>query len=138
MLLKVKFGFIMHWWFMCCCSLCAPAIRGKQKKVVINFSLPGTSPFGRGGEVVQATMELIGIKQEVTNSELKCNIKDDKDGTYLISVIPQSVSEYQLSIKVENEHVKSSPFIVSVREPPIPYLHFTFWCPAVLLRELSL
>ena len=91
------------------------AIRGKEKKVVLTAMDVEEKPFGRGGEVVQATMKLIGKEQEETNSE--ANIKDNKDGTYLISVTPQSIGEHQLSIKVENEHVKSSPFIVSVREP---------------------
>ena len=91
------------------------AIRGKEKKVVLTAMDVEGKPFGRGGEVVQANMELIGKEQEETNSE--ANIQDSKDGTYIISVIPQSVGEHQLSIKIENEHVKSSPFIVSVREP---------------------
>ena len=91
------------------------AIRGKEKKVVLTAMDVEGKPFGRGGEVVQATMEQIGKEQEETNSE--ANIQDNNDGTYSISVIPQSVGEHQLSIKVENEHVKSSPFVVSVREP---------------------
>ena len=91
------------------------AIRGKEKKVVLTSMDVEGKPFGRGGEVVQATIELIGKEQEASNSEAA--IKDNKDGTYLISVTPQSVGEHQLSIKVENEHVKSSPFVVSVREP---------------------
>ena len=91
------------------------AVRGKERKVVLTAMDVEGKPFARGGEDVQATIELIGKEQEETNSE--ANIQDNKDGTYSISVIPQSVGEHQLSIKVENEHVKSSPFTVSVREP---------------------
>ena len=91
------------------------AIRGKEKMVVLTAMDVEGKPFGRGGEVVQATIELIGKEREETNSEAA--IQDNKDGTYTISVIAQSVGEHQLSIKVENKHVKSSPFIVSVREP---------------------
>ena len=94
----------------------SPAFRGKEREVVLTTRDIDGKPFGRGGEVVQATMDLIGNGQELVDSKANCNIKDNKDGTYLISVIPQSVGEHQLSIKVENEHVKSSPFIVSVRE----------------------
>ena len=91
------------------------ALKGKEKKVVLTTRDIDGKPFGRGGEAVQATMDLIGNEQEVT--EAKYNVKDNKDGTYEICVVPQTIGEHQLSIKVENEHVKSSPFIVSVREP---------------------
>ena len=91
------------------------ALKGKEKKVVLTTRDIDGKPFGRGGEAVQATMNLIGNGQEVTEAEY--DVKDNKDGTYEICVVPQTIGEHQLSIKVENEHAKLSPFIVSVREP---------------------
>ena len=60
----------------CTVSLSMPqAIRGKEKKLLLTTRRSDGKPFGRGGEVVRVTMELIGKEKKVT--ETKRNIQDN-------------------------------------------------------------
>ena len=91
----------------------ASTIKGKEKKFVVTARDVEEKPYGRGGEVVKATMQLIG-KEDTT---IVGKIQDHQNGTYSISLTPQAIGEHQLSISIGNEPIRSSPFVVSVREP---------------------
>ena len=92
-------------------SLYTPqAIKGKPMKFVVTTRDIEGKLFGRGGEVVKAAMKVISSE----HLELGV-VSDNKDGTYNVTVIPESVGEHHLSITIGNEPIISSPFVVSVR-----------------------
>lgn len=49
-----------------------------------------------------------------------CELFDNQDGTYVLSITPKEVGKHTLSIKYGNEHVPNSPFVFSVCNPPNP------------------
>ena len=87
------------------------AIKGKPMKFVVTTRDVEGKLLDKGGEVVEATMKVIGNEHLTTEGV----VNDNKDGTYSIAIIPQSIGEHHLSIIVGSEQIKSSPFIVSVR-----------------------
>jgi sugar lactone lactonase YvrE len=88
------------------------AIKGKEKKVLITARDIQGKRFLHGGDVVKAELGVVGD----SSFNARGNVKDNDDGTYEISVIPQTTGEHQLDITIGNEHIQSSPFIISVRE----------------------
>jgi filamin len=47
-----------------------------------------------------------------------CELFDNRDGTYILSVTPKEIGKHTLSIKYANEHVPGSPFVFTVSHPP--------------------
>ena len=88
------------------------AIKGKVKKVPITARDTQGEPYPRGGDVVKAKLGLVGNGE----FDVKGTIQDNGDGTYEVSVTPQTTGEHQLDITIGNEHIQLSPFIISVRE----------------------
>ena len=88
------------------------AIKGKVKKVPITARDIQGEPYLHGGDVVKAKLGLVGYGE----FDVKGTVQDNKDGTYEVSIIPQTTGEHQLDITIGNEHIKLSPFIISVRE----------------------
>ena len=88
------------------------AIKGKMKKVPITAMDIQGKPYLHGGDVVKAKLGLVGNGE----FDVKGTVQDNKDGTYEVSVTPQTAGEHQLDITIGNEHVQLSPFIISVRE----------------------
>ena len=61
--------------------------------------------------VETVTCELVSEK---TGEKTDCSVKKMEDSQYEISYQPTSQGRYQLHIKVEDEHIKGSPFPVTV------------------------
>ena len=59
-----------------------------------------------GGSVVRASL---------TCNKEECPVTDNDDGTYLVSVVPQQLGQHHLSITVNGEHIKDSPFALDIR-----------------------
>ena len=78
------------------------AIKGRPMKLVVTTRDIEGKLFGRGGEVVKTTMKVIGSEHLATEGV----VGDNKDGTYSITLIPQSVGEHHLSITIGNEPIK--------------------------------
>ena len=89
------------------------AIKGKLKEVIVTTRDENGKPYGRGGETVKVKLQLIGSESNLIQGD----VQDKKDGTYAVLFTPQSVGEHELCITVENMHIKSSPFVISIREP---------------------
>jgi tripartite motif-containing protein 2/3/tripartite motif-containing protein 71 len=59
-----------------------------------------------------------GAESSVSNQEAKCTVrKNVQDGEYRVSYQPTNRGRHQLHIKVEGEHIKGSPFLVTVKLP---------------------
>ena len=89
------------------------AIKGKEKKILVTARDLQGKLYPNGGEVVKAKLGLIGSDDFDINGE----VKDNQDGTYVVSITPQTTGEHQLSITIRNENIKCSPFTLGVREP---------------------
>ena len=66
----------------------------------------------KGGDKVEA------ILKDVRNNTVCVSMKDGRDGSYVVSYTPESKGEHQLSVLVESNHIRGSPFMVNVRPKP--------------------
>ena len=57
------------------------------------------------------------LGSEVTGEKIDCSVKKTEANQYEISYQPTKRGRYQLHIKVEGEHIKGSPFPVTVKLP---------------------
>ena len=57
------------------------------------------------------------LGSEVTGEKIVCSVKKTEANQYEISYQPTKRGRYQLHIKVEGEHIKGSPFPVTVKLP---------------------
>ena len=57
------------------------------------------------------------LVSEITSEKTECSVKKTGDGQYEISYQPASRGRHQLHIKVEGDHIKGSPFPVTVNLP---------------------
>ena len=64
--------------------------------------------------VESLTCELVS---ETTREKKDCSVKKTGDSQYEISYQPASRGRHQLHIKVEGDHIKGSPFLVTVKLP---------------------
>ena len=60
---------------------------------------------------------ICNLMSETTDEEKDCSVKKTGDSRYEISYQPASRGRHQLNIKVEGEHIKGSPFPVTVKLP---------------------
>lgn len=88
------------------------AIKGKAVNISVTTRDIQGKPLYQKGEAVVAKLGLIGSN----NLDVEGTVKDNGNGIYDITLTPQSVGEHQLNVTVEGEHIKSSPFVISVRE----------------------
>ena len=88
------------------------AINGKEKTVLVTTRDEQGQPFLRGGDMVKATLEVVGSN----DYNVEGKVKDNENGTYEISITPRTIGEHQLNITIGNEHIKQSPFIISVQK----------------------
>ena len=97
------------------------AINGKVKNVLVTTRDEQGKPILHGGDMVKATLELV-IGSSGFN--VKGKVKDNDNGTYEISITPRTIGEHHLNITIGNEHIKQSPFIISVQKQR-PYTSLT-------------
>ena len=63
---------------------------------------------------------MVKLKPEVGGSEIKVELKDRKDGTYLAEyTVDKMYGKLTLSVCLRGAHIKGSPFAVNV-QPLIP------------------
>ncbi len=86
-------------------------IQGKNKVLNVCSKDKEGKPYKNGGENVVAylTPLVSGGKTSIFTAE------DNNDGIYSVTVTPQNTGEHSLDIKIGNESIQSSPFIVYVR-----------------------
>ena len=66
--------------------------------------------LSKGGAIVSC--RLVPVKEKGTPIEAKST--DYGDGTYLVSLTPQQLGQYQLSLTIKGQSIQGSPFNVSV------------------------
>ena len=87
-------------------------IAEKEKRITISTFDEKGKPFRYGGEKVEVTLSLLGSKEP----PIKGNVVDSNEGTYVATFTPSACGEHELSITIENQAVKESPFVLNVRK----------------------
>ena len=90
----------------------ATAVVGKKRKTTITTCTEDGQRFPTGGERVEVTLSLMGTDDPALTAE----VLDNKDGTYVASFTPQKDGEHKLSITIDSQHIKGSPFPLYVRQ----------------------
>ena len=82
-------------------------IKGKNSRVNIITKDDNGDRCSRGGSKVSTQLKGVNGTQEVT---------DNNDGSYTASFVPQQVGEMKLTISINGQHIKGSPYNVVVRD----------------------
>ena len=80
-------------------------IKGKETKVIIFTKLNNGDHCSRGGSQVSVQL---GAVNDTTQ------VRDNNDGSYMASFVPQQVGEVKLSVFLNGEQIKGSPYSVMV------------------------
>ena len=83
------------------------SVKGKKTKFTIITKDNNGNRCSRGG--CQVSVQLGGVNDTV-------QVRDNNDGSYMASFIPQQVGEVKLSVFVNGEQIKGSPYSVMVRD----------------------
>ena len=83
------------------------AMGAEMKVKVISRDSRGQE-VDRGGEMVSCRLTPINKNRK------ECQVTDNSDGTYLVSVIPQQLGQHKLSITIHGQDIQCSPFDLSV------------------------
>ena len=83
------------------------AIGAEMKVKVISRDIRGQE-LDHGGEVVKSRLTPVGKKS------IECQVTDNNDGTYLVSVTPQQSGQHKLSITIHGQDIQGSPFHLNV------------------------
>ena len=84
-------------------------IKGQKTEVTIITKLNDGDCCSGGGS--QVSVQLGGV-----NNATQMQIKDNNDGSYMASFVPQHVGEVELSVFVNGQEIKGSPYSVMVRD----------------------
>ena len=88
-------------------SLPKYVMKGKTSKLTIITKLNNGDRYSRGGS--QVNVKLGGVNDTT-------EIKDNNDGSYMASFVPQQVGKVNLSVFVNGQRIKGSPYHVMVRD----------------------
>ena len=88
------------------------AIVGREKRITVTTFDAQGKPWRHGGEKLDVTLSLLGSK----DPSIKGNVVDTNDGTYVATFTPSACGEHELSITIENQAVKGSPFVLHSRQ----------------------
>ena len=81
---------------------------GAEMKVKVAFRDIRGQELDHGGEVVRSRLTPVGKRS------IECQVTDNDDGTYLVSVTPQQSGQHKLSISIHGQDIQGSPFDLSV------------------------
>ena len=82
-------------------------IKGNEMKIVIITKDDNGDRFSRGGD--QVSVQLGG-------DNYTAQVRDNNDGSYKASFVPQKVGEVKLSVFVNGQQIKGSPYSVMVKD----------------------
>ena len=82
-------------------------IKGKEAKITVIIKYDNGYRCSRGGS--QVSVQLRGVNDTT-------QVRDNNDGSYMASFVPQQVGEVKLSVFVNGEQIKGSPYSVMVRD----------------------
>ena len=83
------------------------AIGAEMKVKMVSRDIRGQE-LDHGGEVVRSRLTPVGKRS------IECQVTDNNDGTYLVSVTPQQSGQHKLSITIHGQDIQGSPFDLSV------------------------
>ena len=83
------------------------AIKGKETEVTIITKLNDGDCCSGGGS--QVSVQLGGVNDTT-------QVRDNNDGSYMASFVPQQVGEVKLSVSVNGQQIKGSPYSVMVKD----------------------
>ena len=83
------------------------SIKGQKTKLTIITKDDYRNPCSRGGS--QVSVQLGGVNDTT-------QVRDNNDGSYMASFVPQQVGEVKLSVFVNGQQIKGSPYSVMVRD----------------------
>ena len=83
------------------------SIKGQKTKLTIITKDDYRNPCSRGGS--QVSVQLGGVNDTT-------QVRDNNDGSYVASFVPQQVGEVKLSVFVNGQQIKGSPYSVMVRD----------------------
>ena len=83
------------------------AVGAEMKVKVVSRDIKGQE-LDHGGEVVRSRLT------PVRKRSIECQVTDNNDGTYLVSVTPQQSGQHKLSITIHDQDIQGSPFDLSV------------------------
>ena len=83
------------------------AVGAEMKVKVVSRSIRG-QVVDHGGEMVSCRLTPVG------KTSKECQVTDNSDGTYLVSVTPQQLGQHTLSITIHGQDIEGSPFDLSV------------------------
>ena len=89
------------------------AVVGKKREIQISTFDANDNRYPFGGERVIAELKQVGSK----DPPLVANVVDNKDGTYSASLTPQVCGAHELSVTIETEPIRGSPFPLYIRQP---------------------
>ena len=58
------------------------------------------------------------VRASLTCNKVECPVADNGDGTHLVLVVPQQLGQHHLSITVNGERIKDSPFTLNIIPQP--------------------
>ena len=70
-------------------------------------------PYTHHAHTITTSCQLISGMD--SNAMINCDVRQVKDNQYEISYQPSSIGRHQLHIKIDNKHIKASPFTVTVK-----------------------
>ena len=83
------------------------AIGAEMKVKMVSRDIRGQE-LDHGGEVVRSRLTPVGKRS------IECQVTNNNDGTYLVSVTPQQSGQHKLSITIHGQDIQGSPFDLSV------------------------
>ena len=86
-------------------------VQRKRNTTITTYDVAGQR-FPIGGERVEVTLSLMGS----SDPAIKAKVLDNEDGTYVASFTPQKVGEHKLSITIDSQHIKGSPYPLYARQ----------------------
>ena len=89
------------------------AVVGKPCTIKVVAKDKQRKPVGKGGDEVEAKLVQTGFQ----GPPVPGKTTDHGDGTYSVSVTPQTVGEHELHVTLAHGHVKGSPFKYSITNP---------------------
>ena len=85
------------------------AIGAAMKVKMVSRDIRGQE-LDHGGEVVRSRLTPVGKRKK----SIECQVTDNNDGIYLVSVTPQQSGQHKLSITIHGQDIQGSPFDLSV------------------------
>ena len=89
------------------------AVVGKPRTIKVEAIDNSGKKVSQGGDKVEARL----VQKGPGGSAVTGRTTDNDDGTYSVSVTPESTGEHELQVTLSNGHVKGSPFKYSVTSP---------------------